>query len=316
MDEDRTVLVTTRSFGGGDEDPEALLRSEGLSVVRADPGHELAALMPHLARAEGWIAGTAPIGAEHLDAAPMLRIVARYGVGVDSVDLDAARRRGVIVTNTPSANAEAVADLTIGLALAALRGIVEGDRAVRAGHWSGRVGRELGECTVGIVGYGRIGRAVHRRLNGFGSRVVAHDPYVVDVDIPLVPLAELVRVADIVTLHAPATPKPLIDGTLLTAMRPGAILVNTARAALIDEAAVAELLRTGRLGALATDVLSTEERGRSPLLDAPNVIVTPHIAGQSVQAVDRMGMSAARECVRVLVRGEAPEHPVTAGAPA
>ncbi|MGH2429786.1 MAG: phosphoglycerate dehydrogenase [Candidatus Limnocylindria bacterium] len=314
MVENRTVLVTTRSFGAGDEDPEALLRAAGLSVVRGDPGHELVMLLPHLARAEGWIAGTAPIGAVHLEAAPMLRIVARYGVGVDSIDLDAARRRGVAVTNTPGANTEAVADLTIGVALAALRGIVEGDRAVRAGDWSGMVGRELGECTVGIVGYGQIGRAVHRRLSGFGSRVVAHDPFAAAVDIPLVSLAELVRMSDIVTLHAPATSRPLIDGTLLTAMRPGAILLNMARAVLVDEAAAAELLRTGRLGALATDVLSTEDRGRSPLLDAPNVILTPHIGGQSVQAVDRMGMGAARECVRVLVHGEAPEHPVLLGA--
>ena len=310
MGDDRLVLVTARSFGTGRTDPQGLLERAGLRVVRGDPTHRLAALAPYLSEAVAWIAGTASIGEELLGAAPRLRLVARYGVGVDAVDLDAAQRHGVIVTNTPGANAEAVADMAIGLILAALRHLAAGDRAVRTGDWSARVGRELEACTVGIVGYGTIGRAVRRRLTVFGSPVVAHDPYLTDADVPLVGLTELAQAADVITLHAPPTPSPLVDRAFLAAVKQGAVLVNTARAALLDERAVAEALRSGRLGALATDVAGSEEGVASPLLEAPNVTLTPHVAGQTMEAVDRMGVGAAEECVRVLVEGSPPLHPV------
>lgn len=305
------VVVSTRSFGSGEQDPQALLEAAGCRVELVAPSHDLAVIGDALRGAHGWIAGTAPVTAEHLAAAPALRIVARYGVGVDAVDLRAAAARGVVVTNTPGANAEAVADHTMALALAALRDVVAGDRAVRAGDWSRRPGRELGSCRVGVVGYGTIGRAVRRRLVGFGCEVVAHDPYVREADVPLVRLEELVSSCDVVTLHLPGGGLPLVDAALLALFRPGAVLVNTARGDLLDEQAVARALVEGRLGACAVDVLSAElGRGPSPLLDAPRVTVTPHVAGQTVQAIDRMGMTAAAECVRVLVEGRPPQHPV------
>ena len=275
------VVVSTRSFGSGEQDPQALLEAAGCRVELVAPSHDLAVIGDALRGAHGWIAGTAPVTAEHLAAAPALRIVARYGVGVDAVDLRAAAARGVVVTNTPGANAEAVADHTMALALAALRDVVAGDRAVR------------------------------RRLVGFGCEVVAHDPYVREADVPLVRLEELVSSCDVVTLHLPGGGLPLVDAALLALFRPGAVLVNTARGDLLDEQAVARALVEGRLGACAVDVLSAElGRGPSPLLDAPRVTVTPHVAGQTVQAIDRMGMTAAAECVRVLVEGRPPQHPV------
>lgn len=305
------VLITARSFGTGRADPDEILRRAGLRTVRGDPKHDLDALAPHLAVASGWIAGTAPICEEHLARAPFLRLIARYGVGTDSVDLGAASRRSVVVTNTPGANAAAVADLAIGLMLAVLRRIVDADTVVRAGEQRPFLGRELGMCTVGIIGYGTIGRLVRARLAGFGSTVVAHDPYQVAADVPLLELSDLARIADVVTLHAPGANRPIVDTDFVSTLQPGGVIVNTARASLVDERAVLEALRSGHLAGFATDVL---EPHSSELLRAPNVVATPHIGGHTTEAIDRMGLEAAAACVRFLVEGEAPRSVVTSQA--
>jgi D-3-phosphoglycerate dehydrogenase / 2-oxoglutarate reductase len=310
------VLVTTRSFGAGDADPAGVLAAAGLRVVPGPVDHDPAALAELLGDAVAWIAGTAPITARHLDFAPRLRVVARYGTGVDAVDLHAARARGIVVTNTPGANAEAVADHTVALMLAALRHVVDQDQAVRAGRWQAQPGRELGALTVGLVGFGAVGRGVARRLAGFGATVLVHDPYVAPDELhtagvqPAPELAALAARAQLVSLHLPGGGgRPVVDAAFLAHLPAGAVLVNTARGDLVDEAAVAAALAEGRLGAAAVDVLASEPAAASPLLDAPNTIVTPHAAGQTVEAIDRMGMTAAEEVVRVLV-GEAPLHPV------
>src|ERR687893_711509 len=263
-----SVVVTSRSFGSGDADPAGLLRKVGLRVARADPAHDHPAFEKTLSEAVAWIAGTSPIDDRHLAAAPNLKIVARYGTGYDSVDLAAAARRGVAVTNTPGANAQAVADHTVGLMLAALRHLVAGNRASREGARPPLRGRELGALTVGVVGFGSIGRAVARRLTGgFGSRVLIYDPFV-----------------------APQR-------------------AREAGIELVDEQAVASALAQGRLAAAAVDVLASEPATSSPLLDVPNAIITPHVAAQTTQAIDRMGMMAAEEVVRVLAGG-GPRHPL------
>ena len=311
-----SVVVTARSFGSGDANPAGLLQKAGLRVARADPAHDHAALEETLSAAVAWIAGTSPVDDRHLAAAPNLKIVARHGTGYDAVDLAAAARRGVLVTNTPGANAEAVADYTVGLMLAALRHLVAGNRASREGVRPVLRGRELGALTVGIVGFGYIGRAVARRLiGGFGSRVLAYDPYIAPERAreagvePVGDLSGLARAADVLTLHMPGGGGAVVDATFLRHMRPRAVLINTARGDLLDEEAVAGALAEGRLAAAAVDVLASEPATSSPLLDAPNAIVTPHVAAQTTQAIDRMGMMAAEEVVRVLA-GEAPRHPV------
>src|SRR5918999_777508 len=311
-----SVVVTARSFGSGDADPAGLLRKAGLRVARADPAHDHAALEETLSAAVAWIAGTSPVDDRHLAAAPKLKIVARHGTGYDAVDLAAATRRGVLVTNTPGANAEAVADHTVGLMLAALRHLVAGSRASREGIRSVLRGRELGALTVGIVGFGYIGRAVARRLiGGFGSRMLAYDPYIAPERAreagvePVGDLSGLARAAHVLTLHMPGGGGAVVDAAVLRQMRPGAVLINTARGDLLDEEAVAGALAEGRLAAAAVDVPGSEPATSSPLLDAPNAIVTPHVAAQTTQAIDRMGMMAAEEVVRVLA-GDAPRHPV------
>ncbi|GAA4150748.1 NAD(P)-dependent oxidoreductase [Actinomadura keratinilytica] len=315
-----TVLVTSRSFGRGRADCERRLAAAGLRVVRGSTAHDLDALRPVLADAAAWIAGTAPITDEHLAAAPGLRVVARYGVGVDNVDLRAAAARGVTVTNTPGANSPAVADLAVGALLAELVAVVAGDRDVRGGDWRTRRGRELGALTVGVAGYGRIGRGVARRVRGFGAEVLAYDPYAppgaADGVRPAASIAELAERCDAVSLHAPGG-AVLADAAWLARLRPGAVLVNTARADLVDEAAVAEALRGGRLAAYAADTLAGEGRhdgppAGSPLLApdlADRVVVTPHIGAQTVEAVDRMGQGAA-DAVLDALAGRTPAHVV------
>jgi D-3-phosphoglycerate dehydrogenase len=309
------VVVTSRSFGSGHVDPAAQLRKRGLDVVRADPRHDPEALREVLSTAFGWVAGTGPIGPAQLDLAPVLRVIARYGVGTDAVDVAAAASRGIVVANTPGANSEAVADHALALMLAALRHVVAGDLAARAGDWSARPGRELSAITVGIVGFGRVGRALARRLTGgFGTRVLVHDPWleaaaVTRAGCEPVDLQTLAAASDAISLHVPGGERPIVDGALLAGIRRGAVLVNTARGDLIDERAVAAALRDGTLGAAAVDVLATEPARASPLLDAPNVTVTPHVAAQTSEAIDRMGTMAVQSILRVL-DGEPPAHPV------
>jgi D-3-phosphoglycerate dehydrogenase len=317
VNESSTVLVTSRSFSSGELDLVAELRAAGLTVAFGDHEHELPRLAPMLAQAVGWIAGAGPVTAAHLYAAPHLRIVARYGVGVDAVDLAAAAALGIVVTNIPGANTAAVADHALALMLGALRDVAVGDRRVRAGDWRVERTRQLGSLVVGIVGVGRIGRAVAARLGGFGSRMLGHDPGVspgelIRLGIEPVSLPELVRESDIITLHSPGE-RLLVDAAFLRQVKPGCILINTARAALVDESAVASALQLGTLRRYAADTLDSESAATSsPLLTEPLAdltLFTPHAAAQTVEAVDRMGRGAV-DAVLAVLRGEMPPHVV------
>lgn len=312
-----TVLVTSRSFGSGSLDMEGALEEAGYRVVRGDPHHSLDALVPHLADAVAWIAGTAPVTAQMLAQATALRVVARYGVGVDSVDLAAARHRGITVTNTPGANSDSVADLALALLLGSLRTVNAGSAAVRRGDWSAIRGREIASLHVGIGGFGRIGRLFAQRVCALGARVSVYDPYLSSEE-KLPPghsRAEdfaALSACDAVSLHAPGG-RTLVDDAWLEGAR-GVALVNTARADLIDEHAAAAALRSGRLASYAGDTLADESQAalKSPLLAediADRVVITPHLGAQTVQAIDRMGQGAVDNVLAVLA-GAAPVNPV------
>lgn len=308
------ILVTSRSFGDGDLDVHARAAEAGHTIVRGPAHHPLDDLAEVLPTVDAWIAGTGPVTTEHLDLAPRLVVIARYGVGVEAVDVAAATERGIVVSNTPGANAEAVADHTVGLALAALRSTVDGDRRVRSGDWTVRRGRELGASTVGIVGFGRIGRGVARRLQGFGSDVLATDPFVPAEDVRRAgaepaTLDEIFAKADVITLHAPGG-QVIVDEERIARLRRGAVIVNCARPDLVDEPALAAALADGRVGAYAADVLTGDTAGHdSPLLDAAladRVVITPHLAAQTTQAVDNMGAMALESALAVLAGEPAP----------
>ncbi|HEY8583379.1 MAG TPA: phosphoglycerate dehydrogenase [Capillimicrobium sp.] len=310
------VLVTPRSFRAGD--PAVLERLESaVDEVRFnDLGRPLTAaeLRERLDGVDALLAGLDEIDASVFDAAPQLRVVARYGSGYDRVDLRAAARHGVVVTATPGANASAVAEWTVTLMLALCRPLLGADRAVRAGEWPVLRGRELGARTVGLLGLGRIGDLVARRCAAFGCEVLAHDPFLTATDCGarLVGLDELVTRAEVLSLHAPLTDttRDLVDLTLLARLPEGAVLVNTARGELVDEEALLWALDRGPLAAAALDALREEPPPPGhPLLGRDDVLVTPHAAPHTAEATATMGRMAVDDLLAVL-DGREPRHPV------
>jgi D-3-phosphoglycerate dehydrogenase len=259
-----------------------------------------------------------PITAEVLDALPRCRLVVRYGVGVDNVDVEAAAARGVWVANVPDYGRDEVADHTLALALAVLRGVVALDRSVREGNWDLEAARPLRRLSVlayGVVGCGAIGRAVAERAAGLGMRVLGYDLPQVASGPPIerVPLEGLLAAADVVSLHAALTRDThhLIGADALARMKPSALLVNTARGGLVDAAALLAALDAGELAGAALDVLEGEppdELGWR-LARHPRVVATPHAAWYSEEAFHTLKTEVAREALRVLQGGK-PRSPV------
>jgi phosphoglycerate dehydrogenase-like enzyme len=255
------------------------------------------------------------VSAQVFAAAPRLRVVARYGVGTDRVDLAAAARHGATVTITPGANANAVAELTVALLFSLARPLVKGRDAVGVGQWPALSGVELAGRSLGLVGVGRIGSLVAAKAAALGMRVLAFDPNLSAAPpAELVDLGTLVAQADFVSLHAPLTSQTekMVDRTFLAAMKPGAALVNTARGALIDEAALLWALRDGPLAAAALDVFDPEPPPPDhPLLGRADVLVTPHIGPHTAEATAAMGELALDDLLAVL-SGRPPKHPLAA----
>jgi lactate dehydrogenase-like 2-hydroxyacid dehydrogenase len=264
------------------------------------------------------------VDAELLDAAgPQLKVVSNYAVGFDNIDVPECTRRGVPVGNTPGVLTETTADLAWALLMAAARRIVEGADYVRAGSWKTwgpmlLLGPDVHGATLGIVGFGRIGQAVARRASGFGMRVLYHDVDPVDkategaLGASFVPLDELLGASDFVSLHVNLTPETthLINTERLAAMKPGSVLVNTSRGPVVDNAALAEALRAGPIGAAALDVTEPEPIPVDhPLVGMPNCLIVPHIASASHATRDKMAEMAAENLLAGL-RGERLPTPV------
>ncbi|MCP9274336.1 phosphoglycerate dehydrogenase [Mycolicibacterium arenosum] len=252
------------------------------------------------------------VDAEVLAAATKLKIVARAGVGLDNVDVDAATARGVLVVNAPTSNIHSAAEHAIALLLAAARQIPAADATLREHTWkrSSFNGTEIFGKIVGVVGLGRIGQLVAQRLAAFGTHIVAYDPYVsqaraAQLGIELLTLDELLTVADFISVHLPKTKETagLIGTEALAKTKPGVIIVNAARGGLIDEHALADAIRSGHVGGAGLDVFSTEPCTDSPLFELPQVVVTPHLGASTAEAQDRAGTDVAAS-VRLALAGE------------
>lgn len=263
----------------------------------------------------------APFTPEVFDAAPQLQMIGVCRGGPVNVDLDAATEHGVVVSFAPGRNAQAAAEFAIGLMLAAMRRVVTADAELKRGVWRGdyysyeNAGTELGGSTVGLVGYGAIGRIVARVLTAFGAEVLTYDPYadaaaVASDGVESVELDDLLRRSSAVSLHARLTAQShhMIDAAKLDLLPAGAVLVNSARGGLLDYAPLPEMLRTGRLGALGLDVYDIEPPPKDwPLLSAPNVVLSPHLAGATKQTAQRAAQIVADD-VELFLAGDSPLH--------
>jgi D-3-phosphoglycerate dehydrogenase len=309
-----SVLITWPDFPIDGTGAGALLKAAGLAL-RDAPKFGARSISEVRRLSQGAIAAivsTDPFDASVFAACPTLRVIARVGVGVDSIDVTAASTAGVAVTTTPGANEGTTAEHAVTLMLATVRRVVEHDSAVRAGRWA-RTGRhipgELAGRTVGLVGYGRIGKLVASRLSPFGVRIVVCDPNarVGEEAEQLDELEELLAAADIVSIHVPLQPdtRGLIGLRELQLMGPHSILINTARGGIVDEQALVSALEHRRIAAAALDVFESEPPTCQRLLALPNVVLTPHTGGISEQSVARM-LGQATTSVLAALRGERP----------
>ena len=313
------LLVTPTSYGKNDPRLKSKLEEQVGEVVYNPTGKplssvEVARLLPGI---DGYIAGLDTIDRTALQAADRLKVIARYGVGVDGVDLMTAKEMNIVVTNTPGANSVSVAELTLALILAMARQIPQGVAATRQGQFPRLTGLALEGKTVGILGLGSIGKQLARRLSSFDCRILAFDPYpdgefAARHKVELASQDRVLAEADFLSLQLPLLPETrgLVNQDFLAMMKPGAFLVNTARGELIDEDALLQALRSGHLRGAALDVFAQEPPDPGhPLLALPQVIATPHLGSQTDGATNTMGWMAFNDCLAVL-RGETPQHKV------
>jgi D-3-phosphoglycerate dehydrogenase len=297
------VAVTPRSFRETPGEHLDRLRAElDVRFPEVDRPLDEEEMVELVRGCEGLIVGVDPVTARVLEAGP-LRVVVKYGSGMDNVDVAAAERRGVRVSSTPGANARSVAELAVALLLALARNVATHDRGVRQGSWKRRTGVELVGKRLGIVGYGAIGREVAEiARGGVGMEVVAHDPLVAEAAVPLLPLDEVLATSDALSLHLPLTDETrgLIGASELAAMKPTAFLVNTARGGLVDEVALADALQSGQLAGAALDGFEEEPLGVSPLRALDNVVLSPHAGAATREAVLRTASRAVDQLLRDL----------------
>ena len=304
--EGRRALITTVPFGEVDRRPLDLLEAAGIDYVINPIGRRLRTeeLADMVGDVDVLIAGTEPITAVVMDRASRLRLISRVGIGLDSVDLQAARARDILVSYTPDAPAPAVAEMTVGLMLSLLRSLAQADRGMRGGVWHRFVGRRLSELTVGVIGVGRVGKRVIRHLQGFAPSILADDlvpdhEFGVDHQVRWAEKETIYKEADIISLHLPLTP---LTGNLITRreldmMKPDAVLINTSRGGMVNEHDLAQALKLGRLTGAALDVFGQEPYS-GELVTIENCLLTCHMGSMSRDCRAQMELEATEEAVR------------------
>lgn len=313
------MLVTPTSYGKNDPRLKTELEALTGSVTYNPTGkplssNEVAALLQGV---DGYIAGLDAIDRSALAKADKLKVISRYGVGVDNVDLEAAKEKGIVVTNTPGANSVSVAELALSLILALARQIPDAVQAVRQGKWPRLNGISLEDKTIGILGLGAIGKKLARRLAGFDCHLLAYDPFAdttfaIENGITLESLDKVIEKSDFISLHLPLLPETrgLVNAEFLAHMKEGAFLINTSRGEIVDETALLHALESGHLRGAGLDAFMVEPPDpTNPLLRLQQVAATPHLGAQTDGATRNMGWLAMKDCLAVL-RGEKPIYRV------
>lgn len=309
------ILVTPTTFGKENPEIRSSLEHQVNEVIyntlgRPYTSEELRTLITDV---DGLIAGLDLIDRSVFNHANKLRVISRYGVGCDNVELEIAKERGIVITNTPGANAVSVAELTIGLFLSLARMIPSAVYATKAGEWPRLSGVTLKGKVIGLLGFGSIGKQVAQRLVGFECTILAYDP-VPDIEfaeahgVKFVSREDVVTESDFLSLHLPLLPEThgMIDADVLEQMKQGSFLINTARGELVDEEALQNAIQSGKLHGAALDVFCNQPPTKEhPLLKLPQVIATPHMGSHTDDAMNAMGWLALRDCLAVL-QGEEP----------
>ena len=313
------LLVTPTSYGRDDPSLRTELEEQVGEVIYNPTGKPLSSkeviqLLPCI---DGYIAGLDQIDRAAMESANQLKVIARYGVGVDRVDLETAHKRGIVITNTPGANSASVAELALALMLILARQIPQAIKAVRKGEWPRLPGISLENKSIGILGFGAIGKRLAQRLEGFLCRVIAHDPFIDErvgksLGVEIVEIDKLAKESDFLIIHIPLSneTKEIVNKSFLAKMKKGAFLINTSRGEVLNEDDLLEALQSEQLSGAALDAFVEEPPDIAhPLLSLPQVITTPHLGAQTDGATRNMGWMAMRDCLAVL-KGEKPTHRV------
>ena len=311
------VLITATSFSEVTKEPEERLTNAGHEVIHNPYGRPMTAeeLAPLLEGVDACGAGVDDFSAPALARVDRMKVIAKHGAGVDNIDIAECTRRGIVVANVPGANAEAVADMALALMLSVARHIPEGDRTTKAGEWVNTYGVDLHQVTVGLLGLGRIGKGVARRCLGFDARVVAYDPYFDEGWAGLhgveraESLEQVMREGDFVSIHMPSTAetRKAINAEKIALMKPTAILVNTARGAIVDEDALADALEEGRIFGAGLDVYAAEPPTESRLLKCERAVTMPHVSSNTPGALLAMG-NGVTDAILAVFSGDRPQH--------
>lgn len=308
-----SVLVTSRSFGKVSDEPVNILRDSGIQVdFLTEPKEE--DLLEIIDRYDAIIVGNDKITRRILEKTKNLKIICKHGVGIDNIDLESAKEFGIKVTNVPSTNSDAVADLAFGLILDLARRISTTSQRVKNGIWEPLIGVDVHHKTLGIIGLGSIGKRVAKRARGFDMNILAYDPYIDKLTdefsfVKLVSLEDVLKDADFLTIHTPLTSqtKGLIGDKEIAMMKRGSFIINTAREGIVDESALYKYLKEGHLGGAGLDVIDKNSPVKDLLISLDNVIVLPHVGMYSREAINSVSMVCARNIIK-MYRGGMPDN--------
>ncbi|RBP46981.1 phosphoglycerate dehydrogenase [Garciella nitratireducens] len=309
----KKILITPRSFGKTNDVPFKILEKHGYEIIRNQTGEKYSEqqLIDIIEEMDGIIVGLDPISRKVLEKAKNLKVVTKYGVGLDNIDLRAAKRLGIQVTFTPGANDESVADFTFSLMLSVSRHIKQLDEIVRNDCWGKIIGTEVYGKTLGIIGTGAIGKDVARRARGFNMEILAYDIYPDEnfakkIGLKYVDKKTLLKNSDFISFHVPLTDEMyhFIDEEELKMMKDSAIIINTSRGGIINEDSLYYALRDKKIAAAALDVFENEPPINSRLLELDNVLLSPHCGASTIDATNRMGLMAVEGLISILEEKE------------